>query len=88
MEHYRSQDPAETSDRRVSVDMRNEPYSSSPLYKEVEESYLSWGIFFFEVDDRNLLSSFCQSEIHQGLSSQRTAQSKTNPLNIIPTEIP
>ena len=60
MEHYGSRDPAETSGCRVSVDMRYEPHSSLPLYKEAEESYLSWGIFSFEVDDRNLLSSFSQ----------------------------
>ena len=88
MEQYGSRDLAETSGHRVSVDMRNEPYPSSPFSKEAEEPHLSWGIFSCEVDDRNLLSSFCQSEVHQGLSSQRTAQSKTKPLNIIPTAIP
>ena len=88
MEHYGSRNLAETSGLWVSVDMRNKPYSSSPLSKEAEESYLSWDIFSFEVDDRNLLSWFCQSEVPQGLSSQRTTQSKTNPPNIIPAEIP
>ena len=87
MEHYGYRDPAETSSHLVSVQMRKEPFSSSPFSKEAEESYFSWGILF-ELDDRNLLTSFCQSEVHQSPSSQRTAQPKTNPLKIMTTEIP
>jgi hypothetical protein len=42
MEHHGSWDPAETSGHLVSVDMRNEPFSSSLFSKE---SYFNRGIF-------------------------------------------
>jgi len=45
MEHCGSRDPAETSGHLVSVDMRNEPFSSSLFSKEAEDSYFSWSIF-------------------------------------------
>ena len=44
VEHYGSGHPAETPCHLASVDMGNEPLSSSTFSKEAEKPYFSWVI--------------------------------------------